>query len=108
MAREKRRERQYYYRKRRIGSRVISEYMGAGYLADLAHAIDEDTRYEAQKERKEWRAIVDAENATDALLDSLTEAVNAHVGALLLINGYHHGGNRQWRKKRKETKNTPI
>ena len=101
MAIESRGTGQYYYRKRRIGSRVVSEYVGAGYLADLTRQLDESTRQESQEQRQAWQSFVDAEKQLDAQLDEVTEAVNAYAGVLMLVSGYHLGGNRVWRKKRK-------
>ena len=91
----------YYYRNKRSGGKVVTEYVGGGLIGEFVAQADDERRQERQEKRHAWKAIVDAENATDALLDGLTEAVNAYAGALMLVSGYHLGGNRQWRKKRK-------
>jgi hypothetical protein len=46
MGLEQRKGKLYYYEKRRVGRRVVSEYVGGGLLALLAHR-------EAQERKKE-------------------------------------------------------
>lgn len=89
----------YYYRKRREGKRVVSEYGGSGDLAVFAAELDALAR----AERVEDRA---AERAERAAFCGLEQQVVEQVGlsrfvlvAVLEAAGYHrHRG--QWRKKR--------
>ncbi len=90
----------YYYRNKRIGGKVVTEYIGNDLYAHLAQLQDDEQRQDAQERRQEWKAIVDADKQLDAQLDSLTEIVNAYAGAVLLVSGYHVSANRVWRKKR--------
>ncbi len=106
MSLESRGNGQYYYRKRRVGNRVISEYAGTGYAAALMLLLDEHERQEAQRKRAAWHAIVDAESELDARLDEVTEGVNAIVATALLVNGYHQH-KRQWRKQRATNRGAP-
>jgi len=96
---ESRGTRRYYYRKRRVGGKVKSQYLGNGYAAHLMQLLDEQERQEAQEKRQAWQAVVDAEKELDAMLDGFTEVVNAYTGAVLLVNGFHTH-RRQWRKRR--------
>lgn len=89
----------YYYRNKRIGDKVISEYVGGGYLGEFVAQADEERRQEAHERRQAWQAIVDADKELDAQLDEVTELVNAYAGALMLLSGYHRH-KRQWRKQR--------
>ena len=41
---EKRSNNRYYYRRRKVGGRVIAEYVGSGVLADLAAYLDDLNR----------------------------------------------------------------
>ena len=100
MAMESRGTGQYYYRKKRVGKRVISTYAGTGYGAELMQALDEHEHQVAQAKRQAWQAVKDSEAQLDTLLDEVTDTVNAYAGALLLVNGYHQH-KRQWRKKRR-------
>jgi hypothetical protein len=100
MALESRGNGKYYYRKRRVGGKVVSEYVGTGYAATLMHLLSEHERQEATEKRQAWQAAVDAENQLDALVDGVGEVVNVYADALMLASGYHQH-RRQWRKKRK-------
>lgn len=99
MAWEKRGERWYYYRKRREGDRVVSEYVGGGELGELGATLDALDREERQLERqrvKAWKEWVRA--ITKAGIDA-EEMIQALSSAWLLAQGYHtHKG--QWRRKR--------
>lgn len=99
MAIESRGTGQYYYRKRRVGSRVVSEYVGAGYVGELMQMVDDQDRQDAQERRQAWQDTVEAEQALDAQIDEVTALVNAYAGALMLASGYHQH-RRQWRKQR--------
>jgi len=92
---EQRGNRRYYYRKRRDGDRVISEYVGAGELAETAAAIDALER-EIRRAERQRRAQL---RALDAQIAQVCDLIRALTDAVLLINDYHtHKG--QWRKKR--------
>ena len=55
MAWESRGNNEYYYRKQRIGDRVVSEYVGHGWLAEAVATLDEIERLEREQEREAWR-----------------------------------------------------
>ena len=71
----------YYYLKRRIGGRVVSQYVGKGPMADLlaleaVHAKD-DREWQAARRRlaaQEWaelsQAVSGAEREADAMLNA--------------------------------------
>ena len=95
MAWEQRGNRRYYYRKRRQGGRVSSEYVGAGELAGAAAALDTLER-EVRRAERQRRAQL---RALDAHIGQVSDLIRALTDAVLLINDYHtHKG--QWRKKR--------
>jgi hypothetical protein len=97
MSWERRRNRHYYYRKRRQGDRVISEYVGAGDLAQAAAALDD---LEAQLRRR-LRQERQAGRALDAQVADACDLIRALTYALLLTTGHHtHKG--QWRKKHRD------
>lgn len=101
MAFENRHGGRYYYRKRRTGNRVVSEYVGKGELAECFASLDRYDRIEKEIERLrqiEFRARFEQ---IDDEIDSAFELSKSLVDALFLINGYRtHKG--QWRKKRKQ------
>jgi hypothetical protein len=94
----------YYYKKRRVGSKVVSEYVGAGPMADLA-AIEQafenrdKERKKAQKEQ-EKAAFQDLNQP----LKELDRLIGALTTATLIVNGYHTH-KRQWRRERGRTAN---
>jgi hypothetical protein len=89
----------YYYKKRREGDRVISEYVSSGELAEI---IDLTTRLE-QNRKQEIRAGIQAQQMSmdriNSIVDSHSEAVDRIVELHLLALGYHKH-KRQWRRKR--------
>lgn len=103
MALEKRGNNYYRYKKRRVGSRVVSEYCGGGQMAHLMHLLDQADRDEAVKDKEYIRRTMEAEKQAQAEVDielkNFTQEAEALKDALFLINGYHTH-ERQWRKKR--------
>ena len=99
MAWEERSGRLYYYRKRREGRRVVSEYVGIGELANLAAALDALGRMERESKRKARREEREAEEAITAELERLGDIVRT-VTAMMLLSTGHHTHKGQWRRKR--------
>lgn len=93
-------KRGYYYRKKRIGSRVVSEYVGVGFIANLEADADQKERHE----RNLKRADEYSERETAAALDESMEAADALITALmrqeLEAAGYRQHARGQWRKRR--------
>jgi hypothetical protein len=99
MAWEARGNNAYYYRKRRIGRCVVSEYVGSGETAGLIAGMDVLDQEQRQAQRmmdavaREARVMDDTDAALLAdLLATLTRAV-------LVTNGFHQH-KRQWRRRR--------
>src|SRR4051812_28216424 len=92
----------YYYRSRREGKQVVSEYMGRGASAELLAQMDSYERQQTDMRRKAWKELC----RRDAVLDKLVDDVGTQVGALVevvLLTTGHHTHKRQWRKKRDTT-----
>jgi hypothetical protein len=97
MAWEKRGNRDYYYKKRRIGGRVVSEYVGSGALAELQALLDQE---EKESRKYEQAKRLQAEEL-EAKIDQVDEYSRTLAKAALLLAGYHpHKG--QWRKRRND------
>jgi hypothetical protein len=100
MAWERRRNRTYYYRARKIDGRVVKEYVGAGPLAEVAAARDalaREGRRDAREQRdRERRTLL----AVDAPAETYSMTLETLIRAGLLLAGYHrlHGG--EWRQRR--------
>ena len=89
----------YYYRKRRVGDRVVSEYVGGGLVVDL-----QQKRAEIDKEIREARvAQLKAERMSladiDKALDEFCDTVDTLTSAVLISMGYHQHKD-QWRRRR--------
>ena len=91
--------RSYYYRKRRSGGQVSSEYVGQGEVAGLIAQLDtiERTKQQAQQasdaaERARLEVDDHEAAAVAALVTTLTRGV-------LVANGFHQH-KRQWRRRR--------
>jgi hypothetical protein len=99
MAWEDRNARMYYYRKRREGKRVISEYIGGGFSGQLAEILQMEDRQEAERKRRELGKQKRQAASIDNQLDEIEEYTRTMTRACLLLAGYHtHKG--QWRKRR--------
>ncbi len=97
MAWENRNGRLYYYRKRRVGRRVVSEYLGTGEFTQLLLDMEETDRNRARAKRQaeqleiaKWLAL---DQETNWALDMCSDLVSA---ALLLAGFHTHKG--QWRR----------
>lgn len=90
----------YYYRKRKVEGRVVSEYVGTGlHAAQVALRV-----VAAQRKRAATAATDRAEReqmaAHEAELDAFCVLTNALVQAALLDAGYHRHHRGEWRKQR--------
>lgn len=90
----------YYYRSRRVGGRVVKEYVGRGPLAEMAAAWAEEDRAErlakAQADRRRRRELDDvAQQVGEA-----SKAVDDVAAAWLTMLGYHRHDRGNWRKRR--------
>lgn len=92
---ESRGGRDYYYRKRRRGGRVVSEYVGAGDFATLAALLDEEDRDEAAECREQRRADRELERRLDELIRQAKDEAGAYLRGL---GFYQH--KRAWRLRR--------
>jgi hypothetical protein len=96
MGLETRRGNLYYYRKRRDGARVVSEYVGGGHVAALCSQLDAAERAEGEAKRAALRGEREAGEALDNLLDAIGAALKTAAACELTAAGCHkHRG--QWR-----------
>jgi hypothetical protein len=92
---ERRKGNLYYYEKQRIGSRVVSHYVGKGELVVLAE-------HQARKRQAEQAAHKAARNSIVELsgdVDAVCDLADLLLKASLLTSGFHQH-NRQWRRRR--------
>lgn len=87
--------RSYYYRKKRVDGRVVSEYVGSGPAALLAQMQDAREAHE----RTAAETSVHEDEVLNSELQEHAELIFSEVHRRLIEHGYHkHRG--QWRKKR--------
>jgi hypothetical protein len=102
MAWEERDGKSYYYQKRREGERVVSQYIGTGYVATLAAQLDQIERERRAAERAQWHRQQAEHAALDSEIAEYTRLVQTITAAVLLASGCHRP-KRQWRVKREQS-----
>src|SRR5688572_6354765 len=99
MAWEDRNGRWYYYRKRRDGRRVVSEYVGTGFAGEIAELFAAEDRHESEYKRRELHKQKAIAHEIDSKTGEMERVTRTITRACLLLAGYHaHKG--QWRKLR--------
>lgn len=97
-------KRGYYYRNKRIDGKVVTEYLGSGYSAQLFDQLNQHAQAEAERKHQAWRAIQDEQQRLDQMIDAYGRLADAYVTALLLVNGYRQHKRSEWRKRREHTR----
>lgn len=92
--------RTYYYRKRKVDGRVVSEYVGSGLLATLEASRMAQERRERATVAAAERAERERMRAAEADLDALCSLADAVAITALLDAGYHRHHRGEWRKRR--------
>lgn len=90
----------YYTRSRKVGGRVVREYVGGGMGGVLAAQLDEAERDRLQSEAEDAKRLKAELTDRDGPVEALSAECDLLARAVLLVNGYrrHHRG--EWRKKR--------
>jgi len=89
----------YWYRSRRNGGQVETEYLGAGILGQYAATIDAEEQERRREEREAQAAERQAQAAIDRRLDEAGAELRGLLREVLQAAGYHqHKGT--WRKRR--------
>ena len=88
-----------YYRSRREGQRVVTDYLGSGEAGRLAAEADEEARAARRDSRARLEQQAQTDRELDVAIDDVGDLICALSDALLLCGGYHeHRG--RWRKLR--------
>jgi hypothetical protein len=92
MAWESRGNNRYYYRKRWVGKKVVSEYVGKGPAAEEAAGLDLERRKRLREDRDRMNSLL-------LQIKRIDYTIKGVITGVLLASGFHnHKG--QWRKKR--------
>jgi hypothetical protein len=92
--------RRYYYKSKRVGSRVETAYFGAGESGSLMAQIDEFMRLEKAADRWAEREEREESDTEERAVAEWFDDVQAVADGTMVEAGFHkHKG--QWRRKRK-------
>jgi hypothetical protein len=101
---ENRNGKRFYYRKRRQGRRVISEYIGSGPIAEFMATIvqreRQDQATQLMKKKQDFERVLNE----DRELDTACDLVRDLTRWILLVSGFH-AHKRQWRRRRSARNN---
>lgn len=101
---EKRGLGQYYYRKKRVNGRVVSEYVGSGILAEATLMLDQVEKGKTDLEKIEQQIEKEQAAAIDQAVDQNLVSIGELIESTLIAYGYHKVKG-EWRK-REQTKRT--
>ena len=90
---------QYYYRKRRVGNRVVSEYAGFGAVGVLAANEDALEREHRKRDRITADRIRQTCEDEDSITQSVEKSIVTLTKAFLIAYGYHTSKG-TWKRKR--------
>ena len=90
----------YYTRSRKVGGRVVREYVGGGILGHLAALQDAQERRRREEEAALWKEERARLEALIAPVDQLCEIVEILSQATLLAAGFRRHQRGEWRRKR--------
>ncbi len=96
------RDGRYYYRSRREGGRVISEYLGAGAVGAAAARCDEERRAQIAAKFERDRAAHDEARQLEAALHDLARVSDELLVETFAAAGYHRHHRGEWRRRRQQ------
>jgi len=90
----------YCTRSRRVGDRVLKEYIGTGPIAELIALRDEAARQRREEEARAWKREREDLEVLDGMAGELCELAELLTRAALLAAGYRQHNRGEWRKPR--------
>jgi hypothetical protein len=90
----------YYTRSRKVGGRVVREYVGGGTLGHLAALQDAQERQRREEEAALCKEERERLEALVAPVEQLCEATEILYRATLLSAGFRRHQRGEWRRKR--------
>jgi hypothetical protein len=93
----------YYTRSRKVNGRIIREYVGTGFVAELAAQQDAEARAQRRAERERLQREATRWAAIAAPLVQLSQLLDGLTVAALIAAGYHQHHRGAWRKRRHGT-----
>jgi hypothetical protein len=90
----------YYTRSKKIGGRVVREYVGGGILGHIAALQDAQESRRREEEAALWNEERDKLEALVAPVEDLCEVAEILYRAALLTAGFRRHQRGGWRRKR--------
>ena len=90
----------YYTRTKKVGGRVVREYVGGGALGHIAALQDAQECQRREEEATLWKEERDSLEALVAPVEQLCEATEILYRAALLSAGFRRHQRGEWRRKR--------
>jgi hypothetical protein len=90
----------YYTRSKKVGGRVIREYVGGGTLGYLTALQDAQERRRREEEAASWKQEHERLEALVAPVEDLCEATEILYRATLLSAGFRRHQRGEWRRQR--------
>jgi hypothetical protein len=97
---ERRGDRRYYTRSKKVNGRVVRQYFGTGPIAELAADLDAVRWLERREERRKWRRSCEEWDEAEELLERLCSNSDRLAALALGAAGYHRHDRGNWRRKR--------
>jgi hypothetical protein len=96
----------YYTRSKKVGGRVVRQYVGTGQIADLVAEMDALDRQRREAERAAWREERAELEALDAPLNQLNDLADLLARTALMAAGFRQHKRGEWRKRRAHSDET--
>ncbi len=95
----------YYTRSKRVNGRVVREYVGTGFLAELLHQADMEDRERRDAQRKSLAETMRREDGLDCKLDEFSKMADEVARGLLIVAGCYQHNRGSWRKRNASNEN---
>jgi hypothetical protein len=90
----------YYTRSRRVGGRVVREYLGGGLIGTVAAAADAEQRAVRFQQARAWVTLRSQLRAAEDVTDQFCAAAETLTRGAIMLSGYHQHHRGEWRKRR--------
>jgi hypothetical protein len=79
---------------------VIREYVGSGFIGELAAQMDVEDRRRREEEGAAWKEEQERIRKLEEPIEELSESTDLLTKAVLLASGYHQHNRGEWRFRR--------
>ena len=90
----------YFTRTKRVGGRVVREYVASGQTALLIASVEAERRKAEAFRKQSERDELDRAKSIEDTLDTICQIGDTVAEAVLLAAGFHRHHAGEWRKRR--------